>query len=127
MSRATGAHSILAALDRVAARQPAQVVNHARLPDPVDFAVACGAHRAPRFERDRCEWTRDADAVTCSACRDALRRWPSMVDRMREEAESEGFADRLEHEEAGRLAREAADRDAWTEEHSERGYRYGDF
>lgn len=134
-ARVEGPRQVLAALGRIEAERQQRVSLHARLPDPVDFALACGFHRVRGVDPSRLRWTRSPNEVGCPECRAVLREFPTMADRMRIEAESEGFADQLERDQAERLeaerlerlADEQAERDAWNHDLQERGYGYGIF
>jgi len=107
---------IVVALD--AAKRRSLELVHARLPVPGEFTLACRGH-VNRFATEL-SWSRVAGKVTCPDCRHVLRKFPTMVERMREEEESEGFADRLADEEAERLDREAREREDWHHDHAER-------
>lgn len=107
---------IVRGLEEVARRKRELV--HARLPIPHEFTLACLGH-VNRFATE-VTWTRLANKVTCADCKSVLRRYPTMVERMREEEQSEGFADQLEKEEAERLDREARDLADWNHDHADR-------
>ena len=134
-ARRDGPRQLLAALNRVQAERQQRVSLHARLPDPVDFAIACGIHRVRGVDPSQLRWTRQPGEVGCPECRRVLREFPTMAERMRVEADSEGFADLLEREQAERveaerlerLAEEQRERSEWSHDLTERGYTYGIF
>lgn len=83
-------------------RRSAAPAVHARLPDPTGFVVACGdtfkaGHplAGKPVSASNVPWTRDADRVTCRACRARLARYPQLKNRMVQEEDVEAFADHM--------------------------------